>query len=68
MGCNFYDALLYGIECRGFIGTKFIEFLVGFPLLVGQLSAIALSSPTFCCWHCLHGFLYFFPCTGCFGP
>jgi hypothetical protein len=47
MGCNFYDALLYGIECRGFIGTKFIEFLVGFPLLVGQLSAIALSSPTF---------------------
>lgn len=47
VGCNFYDALLYGVECRGFIGAKVIECLVGFPLLVGQLSAIALSSPAF---------------------
>ena len=47
VGCNFYDALLYGVKCRGFIGAKVIECLVGFPLLVGQLSAIALSSPAF---------------------
>lgn len=45
VGCNFYDALLYGIECRGFFGSRAIEFLVGFPLLVGQLSTIAVSSP-----------------------
>ena len=47
VGCNFYDALLYGVECRGFIGVKVIEVLVGFPVLVGQLSVIALSSPAF---------------------
>jgi hypothetical protein len=47
VGCNFYDALLYGIECRGFVGAWAIELLVGFPLLLGQLSAIALSSPVF---------------------
>lgn len=46
-GCNFYDALLYGVECRGFIGAKVVEILAGFPLLLGQLLAIALSSPVF---------------------
>ncbi len=45
IGCNFYDALLYGINCRSFFGAKIIEWLVGFPLLLDQLSAISLSSP-----------------------
>lgn len=45
IGCNFYDALLYGINCRGFVGAQAAQILVGFPLLVFQLSAVLFSSP-----------------------
>lgn len=45
VGCNFYDSLLYGIDCRGFVGAKAIEILVGFPLLIVQLSAVFYPSP-----------------------
>ena len=39
-GCNFYDALLYGVECRGFWGANLIEAIVSFPLFVWQVSAM----------------------------
>ena len=45
VGCNLYDALLYGVDCRGFIGAGFLEFLAGFSLLVLQLSFFAIGSP-----------------------
>ena len=45
VGCNLYDALLYGVDCRGFIGAGFLEFLAGFSLLVLQLSFFAVGSP-----------------------
>jgi hypothetical protein len=45
IGCNFYDVSLYGINCRGFFGAQAVEVLVGFPLLVVQLSAILFSFP-----------------------
>lgn len=45
VGCNFYDALLYGINCRGFFGAQAIEVLVGFPLLLVQISIVFFSSP-----------------------
>ncbi len=44
VGCNFYDSLLYGIDCRGFLGAQAIEILVGFPLLIAQVSAVFYSS------------------------
>ena len=45
VGCNLYDALLYGIECRGFLGSGLIEVFLGFPLLVGQVAALSVMSP-----------------------
>lgn len=45
VGCNFYDALLYGIDCRGFFGAQAVEILIGFPLLIVQFSAVFFSSP-----------------------
>ena len=45
VGCNFYDALIFGIDCRGFFGAQAIEILIGFPLLIVQLSVIFISSP-----------------------
>lgn len=45
VGCNLYDALLYGVECRGFFGSGLVEVLLGFPLLVGQVIALSLMSP-----------------------
>lgn len=45
IGCNFYDALIFGIDCRGFFGAQAVQVLVGFPLLVVQLSVIFFSSP-----------------------
>lgn len=45
VGCNFCDALLYGIDCRGFFGARAIEILVGFPLLIVQFSVVFFSSP-----------------------
>ena len=45
VGCNFYDALFFGVDCRGFIGDQAIEMLVGFPLLIVQLCAVFSSRP-----------------------
>ena len=45
IGCNFYDALIFGIDCRGFFGAQAVQVLVGFPLLVVQLSVSFFSSP-----------------------
>lgn len=45
VGCNFYDALLYGLDCRGFVGAPIIELLVSMPLLVGQVSTAAFREP-----------------------
>lgn len=44
VGCNFHDALLYGISCRGFFGAQAVQVLVGFPLLVVQFSFIFFPS------------------------
>lgn len=38
VGCNLYDAVLYGIDCRGFFGAQAIEILVSFPLLITRAS------------------------------
>lgn len=45
MGCNFADALIVGIECRGFPGSGFIEAVLGFPLLVFYVTAMVPSWP-----------------------
>ena len=45
MGCNFVDALLVGIECREFPGSRFIEAVLGFPLLVFYVTAMVPSWP-----------------------
>ena len=45
VGCNFYDALLYGIDCREFFGAQVVEILVGFPLFIVQLSFMFFSFP-----------------------
>jgi len=41
IGCNFYDALVVGIECRGFAGQKAAELLLNWPFffLYGPLFA-----------------------------
>jgi hypothetical protein len=44
-GCNFYDALLVGIECRGFLGAGFLQITLGLPLLVLHVSALVPSWP-----------------------
>lgn len=44
-GCNLYDALLLGIDCRGFLGAGLIEFVVGFALVLAQVSWFAFASP-----------------------
>lgn len=33
-GCNFYDALLVGIECRGFVGAQLAALYLSWPLLL----------------------------------
>jgi hypothetical protein len=43
-GCNLYDALLLGIDCRGFLGAGLIEFVVGFALVLAQVSWFAFAS------------------------
>ena len=32
IGCNFYDAMVYGVECRGFVGAKAVALLLNWPL------------------------------------
>ena len=44
-GCNLYDALLFGVDCRGFLGVGFIEFVVGFALVLAQVLWFAFASP-----------------------
>jgi hypothetical protein len=41
IGCNFYDALVVGIECRGFAGEKAVELVLNWPFffLYGPLFA-----------------------------
>lgn len=43
-GCNFYNALLVGVDCRGFFGAEFVELLVAFPLFVVQLTIVLANS------------------------
>jgi hypothetical protein len=45
MGCNFYDALLVGVECRGFPGSGFVEVALGLPLLMFYVTALLPSWP-----------------------
>lgn len=45
VGCNLYDSLFYGIECRGFIGSGLVEVLLGFALVAAQVAALSVMSP-----------------------
>ncbi len=66
VGCNFYDALFFGVDCRGFIGDQAIEMLVGFPLLIVQLCAVFSSRPIgfFFALYCCYGYPYWCRSTG----
>ena len=57
MGCNFYDALLVGIDCRGFPGSGFVQFVLSFPLLLAYVSAFVFWSP----WMLLFATLLWLP-------
>jgi hypothetical protein len=43
-GCNFYDSMVYGVECRGFLGAKVAELFLNWPLYLVQAPMFALSS------------------------
>lgn len=58
-GCNFYDALLIGIECRDFMGAKLIELFLNLPLLL--LYMLWFSFLSF--WFILPTLLLWFPPT-----
>lgn len=54
-GCNFYDALFIGVECRGFYGAKAVELLLNWPLYLVYAPMFLLSSlwgfvPTVILW------------------
>ena len=54
-GCNFYDALLIGVECRGFTGAKVAEGFLNWPLLLVYAPIFTFSSlwmliPTVLLW------------------
>jgi hypothetical protein len=57
IGCNFYDALLVGIECRGFIGARAAELFLNSPLLLLYMLMLSFSS----FWFVLPTFLLWFP-------
>jgi hypothetical protein len=44
-GCNFYDALLVGVECRGFFGASVAEVVLGLPVMALQLTMLAPFFP-----------------------
>lgn len=44
-GCNFYDAMIYGIRCQGFIGASFVSALSNLALFALQLAAASFASP-----------------------
>jgi uncharacterized membrane protein YczE len=56
-GCNLYDALLYGVQCRGFFGAGLVEVFLGVPLVVGQVAALSVMSP----WMLIPAALLFSP-------
>ena len=43
-GCNFYDALVVGVECRGFPGAKWAEHFLNWPLWLLYVPMFAFSS------------------------
>src|SRR5690606_21047905 len=43
-GCNFYDALVVGIECRGFPGAVWLQHFLNWPLLLVYVPMFAFSS------------------------
>ena len=43
-GCNFYDALLVGVECRGFPGARWVGYFLNWPLWLLYVPMLALSS------------------------
>lgn len=43
-GCNFYDAMVVGIECRGFVGNKVAELLLNWPFLLLYCPLFAFAS------------------------
>lgn len=44
IGCNFYDALVVGIECRGFAGQKATERLLNWPFFFLYCPLFAFGS------------------------
>ena len=55
IGCNFYDALVFGIECNGFIGAGTAELFLNWPLWLLYMLMLSFSSlwfaiPTLILW------------------
>lgn len=57
MGCNFYDALIVGIECRGFIGARAVELFLNWPFLLLYVLMFSFSS----FWMIIPAILLWFP-------
>ena len=43
IGCHQMDALLIGIECRGFLGAELVEWVLTIPWAIFQLSILVFS-------------------------
>ena len=43
-GCSLYDAMVVGIECRGFAGSKLLQHFLNWPLLLVYVPMFAFSS------------------------
>lgn len=46
-GCNFFDAMVIGVECRGFIGAKEIELFLNWSLWLVYGPMFAFVAPWF---------------------
>lgn len=57
IGCNFYDALLIGVKCHGFIAAKAAELFLNWPLSL--LYVLMLSFSSF--WFAILAALLWFP-------
>ena len=47
VGCNLYDAMVVGVECRGFLGAKVIEFVLNWPFRLLYYPLFVFVAPWF---------------------
>lgn len=57
IGCSFYDALVVGIECRGFPAARAVGLLLNWPLLLLYMPMFSLST----LWLTIPAVLLWFP-------